>query len=326
MSQGLTRDEVAEGYRLFLRREPESEDAINGAIEKYADVGAYWRGLLSSDEFQRGWSRSGEANQYIMETMSKAFWALPATIEHEVSADRMDQLVARISEQWTALGEVEPHYSVLTHEDFRAEKMDEENIRRFRETGRTAASIIETFEKRSGHDPHSGVCLELGCGVGRITRFLAERFDQIIAVDISAGNLRLCTEYMQEEGVTNVTTVHISGLAELEALPEIDFFYSIIVLQHNSPPIQKAILRTLLSKIRPGGGVLFQIPTDIPGYHFSADVYLNSAEPEMEMHALPKPVVLQLLSEAGLVLSDIAPDGFIGEFGSNTFYAVKPSA
>lgn len=325
MSQGrLTPEQVAEGYRLFLGREPETEDAVHSAIERYVDLADFWRALTTSDEFRSIRIRASGGDQYIMETFSKAFWAPQADIEHEVSRDSMDRLVARISEQWTRLGESEPHYSVLTHDVFRADNLDAETMRRFRETGRTAAEVVATFERRAGHDAHRGVCLELGCGVGRVTRFLAERFDQVIAVDISPGNLRLCAEYMEEEGVTNVTTVQIDSLAALEALPEIDFFFSIIVLQHNSPPIQNEMLRIILSKIRPGGGVLFQIPTDIPGYRFSADDYLASVAPEMEMHALPKPVVLRLIGDAGLRVSDVTPDGFIGEFGSNTFYAVKP--
>lgn len=327
MSQAaLTRDDIAEGYRLVLGREPESEDAIAAAIAHYGSVTDFWRALLGSDEFRTGGGRDAYAHKYMLDTLSKGFWAAPAEIEHEVSPDVMDRLVARISEQWTALGETEPLYSVLTHDVFRSGNLDEKTIRHFRETGRTAAAVIAAFEDRAGDAPHGGVCLELGCGVGRITRFLANRFDEVVAVDISPGNLRLCAEYMKEEGVANVTTALASSMAALEALPEVDFFYSVIVLQHNSPPIQKAMLRILLSKIRPGGAVLFQIPTDIAGYRFSVADYFDSDTPEMEMHALPKPVVLQLIDEAGLIVRDVTPDGYIGEFGSNTFYAVKPAA
>lgn len=267
---------------------------------------------------------SDSANQHMMETFATGYWAPPADVEHEVSAGDMDRLVARITDQWTRLGETEPHYSVLTHDDFRAKNLDADMLRHFRETGRVAAAAVQAFEAREGHAGRRGVCLELGCGVGRVTRFLADQFDEVIAVDISPGNLRLCAEYMREEGVTNVTTVQAFGPATLESLPEINFFFSIIVLQHNSPPIQKAMLRTILSKIRPGGGALFQIPTDIAGYRFSVEDYLASAEPEMEMHALPKPVVLKLISDAGLIVSDVMPDSFTGVFGSTTFYAVKP--
>ncbi len=327
MSNGpLTREDIVEGYRLFLRRDPETDDAVETAIARYPDIDAFWRALVTSDEFQRMGRLGESANQHLMETLSKAFWAQQPGIEHDVSPADMDRLLARISEQWTRLGETEPHYSVLTHEDFRADNLDADMIRHFRETGRTAASIIAAFEARSGHAPHVGVCLELGCGVGRITRFLADRFDEVLAADISPGNLRLCAEYMQEQGVTNVTPIQASSLATLAALPEIDFFFSVIVLQHNSPPIQKAMLKVILSKIRPGGGALFQIPTDIADYSFSVDTYLASDEPEMEMHALPKPVVLKLISDAGLVLSDITPDAFTAAYGSNTFYAVKPAS
>ncbi len=42
---------------------------------------------------------------------------------------------------------------------------------------------------RLGADPRGGTCVEVGCGPGRMTGALAERFDEVIAVDVSPAML-----------------------------------------------------------------------------------------------------------------------------------------
>src|SRR5207247_7257709 len=38
---------------------------------------------------------------------------------------------------------------------------------------------------RLGAAPRGGVCVEVGCGFGRMTPRLAERFDRVLALDVS---------------------------------------------------------------------------------------------------------------------------------------------
>lgn len=318
----LTREQVLEGYRSLLGREPESEAVIGQQLSHFASERDFWRALVSSDEFRL---RTRSADQVVMDAVDAAYWAPAMDVEHEVPAATMDVLVERIRRQWTVLGETNPHYSVLTSDEFRTENLNPGAVARFYQSGLGSAQLIEHFERRTGTEASRGVCLELGCGVGRVTRYLADRFDKVIAADISPGNLALCNAHMLDHGITNVETVQIRDISDIEALPGFDFLYSLIVLQHNSPPIQNAILNTLLSKIRPSGGALFQIPTGMPHYRFSAAEYLDSDGPEMEMHCLPMHVVLQQIRDNGLNIMDIAPDAFIGVLGSNTFYALKPA-
>ena len=53
----------------------------------------------------------------------------------------------------------------------------------------TARSELEGLFGRLGADPRGGSCVEVGCGPGRMTGVLAERFDRVVAVDVSAGML-----------------------------------------------------------------------------------------------------------------------------------------
>lgn len=321
----LTRAEVTEAYRLILGRDPESDSVADAQAKAFTDLQSFWRTLLESEEFARSRGLTEvQRRTLVLDPINHAFWRGQLPIQHDVSPEIMEALVKRIQEQWTRLGEEDPHWSVLTDDRFRAEQLNEEALAAFNNSGADYARMISLFEHRTGVSASKGVCLELGCGVGRITRYLAGAFDKVIGLDISPGNLALCNAYLDQVGVTNVETRQIGNLADFETLPEVDFFYSVIVLQHNSPPIQKAILDTILGKIKPGGGVLFQIPTDLLDYAFEAETYLASPDEVMEIHALPRQAILELMQKHGLVVRDIAPDGFIGLYGSETFYAIKP--
>src|ERR671936_920920 len=55
----------------------------------------------------------------------------------------------------------------------------------------TALRELDDLFGRLAADPHGGACVEVGCGPGRMTRHLAERFDRVVAVDVSPGMLAL---------------------------------------------------------------------------------------------------------------------------------------
>ena len=46
-------------------------------------------------------------------------------------------------------------------------------------------SELQGLFERLGADPRGGTCVEVGCGPGRMTAALAERFDRVVAVDVS---------------------------------------------------------------------------------------------------------------------------------------------
>ncbi len=313
----ITKKQIIDGYRAFLGRDPETPEIIAFHKRSSRDLNRFHASLIASREFalDRGMGA-------VVTAFHEVFYQPFQRVDHEVAADQRARMLDRIRSQWTRLGEEEPLWSVLSHEDFRSENLNPEALAIFWESGRVWADMIDAFTART-ETAAGGVCLELGCGVGRITRHLAERFDEVIAVDISPGNLALCRTYMAEAGVENVRTVQTSGIEDFAALPRFDFFYSMIVLQHNPPPIQKAILDGLFERLNPGGGVLFQIPTSISGYAFDAETYLDSEHGDMEMHGLPRHVVLSLMQQHDIEVLDMVPDWFSGGLGSFTFYGVK---
>src|SRR5436853_398788 len=83
---------------------------------------------------------------------------------------------------------------------------------------RESAQLVDLFARRTHSDIANGTCFELGCGVGRVTRFLAERFRKVVAADISPGNLEVCKQYLRNEGVNNVELLQIKDPIQLTSL------------------------------------------------------------------------------------------------------------
>ena len=317
---GLTEYDVVEGYRVFLERAPESPEVIAHHRAVHPHRGSFFNALMGAPEFTRRVSSLA-----VRDALHGQLTAPVANIQHDAPPEVMNRMIGRIREQWTHLGEVDPHWSVITADKFRADQIgDPENLAQFRASGEREARLIDLFGERTGQRHRGGVCIELGCGVGRVTRRLADRFDKVIALDISPGNLALCRAYMAEEGVTNVETRQIQGLEDFDDLPDADFFFSVITLQHNPPPIQKLILRKIFQRLRPGGLCLFQALGEALGYSFEAESYLSGAAPEMEMHVLPRAVILSEMRTHGLYPLDVVADAHTGDIiGSVTIYGQK---
>lgn len=314
--EGLTRGQVRMAYRLILGREPESVRVLDDHLRRYPDLAALRTAFIRSDEFSRSVRRLPSA---MIPEVARGYAAPGERIDYKVSADVAEQLAQRIRTQWTKLGEADPYWSVLTDDKYRTKSIDAAAIDEFHASGEQSARLIDVHAARTGLATPGGTCLELGCGVGRITRFLAGRFDRVIAVDISPGNLALCERYMADQGITNVETRLVRGLDDFPHLPEHDFLYSMIVLQHNSPPVQYRILQDLLPRLRLGGQCLFQTVADLPGYSFDVDAYLASEPPEMEVHCLPMAAITAVLRDCGVMLDLARMDPWVGSYGSYTF-------
>jgi SAM-dependent methyltransferase len=105
-------------------------------------------------------------------------------VETSPPFDKLEALFDRVRKQWLFLGEVEPHWSVLTDERFKSGNI-QDTVGDFYESGEGAASLIDQFSARAERLVPSGTCLELGCGVGRVTQYLTRKFDRVIGVDLS---------------------------------------------------------------------------------------------------------------------------------------------
>ena len=321
MSTTLTFADLARAcYRALLGREPENEQVVKERAAAGLSPEEMMRSFINSDEFRKHTSAQA-IHDYLM--LNGTYDHLD--IEVDVTPETLGRMFDRIRGEWAALGETEPYWSVLTSDAFRSENI-QQHLDDFFQSGQTNVNWMQNIAKRNGVKLGSHqTCFELGCGVGRLTLPLSEVFGHVTAYDISPGNLRECQALIRAKGRDNITTHLMTAIEEIRQAPEFDVLFSIIVLQHNPPPIQKFILDILLDKINPGGVAYFQIPTFIPDYSFSVAAYLDDTAREMEMHAVPMHQVLKLLAAKGFELREVLQDQFTGMPGSHSFLAVKSS-
>ncbi|MFK7836102.1 MAG: class I SAM-dependent methyltransferase [Sulfitobacter sp.] len=305
-------------YLGVLGREAESEAVIAERMQLNMPPEEVIRSFVMSEEF-RNQVTPGIVSEYL--THNQTYDTLD--IEVDVDPATLAHMFERIKGEWAALGETEPYWSVLTADEFRRENV-QANLDRFFQSGHGNVEWMRNVARRNGIElgAHQS-CFELGCGVGRVTLPLSTLFDHVTAFDISPGNLRECEAVMNARGQTNVSTHLLTGIEALRDVQPFDVLFTIIVLQHNPPPVQKYILDVLLDKVNPGGVTYFQLPTYMHGYSFSAQAYLEDIAHEMEMHALPMQQVMTLFHDKGFRVQEVIQDQFTGIAGSHTFLATK---
>lgn len=104
--------------------------------------------------------------------------------------------------------------------------------------------------------------LDIGCGVGRLTRALAARAAHVTGIDISSSMLEQARELNRH--LRNVEWVHgdghsLSGVADAS----IDGCVSHVVFQHlPRPELTLAYVAEIGRVLRPGGWAAFQVSTD----------------------------------------------------------------
>ena len=108
--------------------------------------------------------------------------------------------------------------------------------------------------------------VDVGCGVGRLTRVIARRARQVYAVDVSAEMLTLARVHNGE--LDNVRWIHGDG-ATLRPIPDAaaDAVVSHVVFQHiPDPQVTYGYVAEMGRVLRPGGWAAFQVSND-PSIH-----------------------------------------------------------
>ena len=187
--------------------------------------------------------------------------------------------------------------------------MSAPKLKAFYETGKLEFDLFKSVcDKNDLELPANISCFELGCGVGRVTHYLAKEFAKVIAVDISPGNMKECQKKIEENELKNVEMVLLTTPTDIEKVKGFNVFFSRIVLQHNPPPVQSYLLSTVLENLESGGIAFFQAVTGGPGYRYSASSHLVSHSNDFEMHALPMKFIFAAIYESGCQLVDMFRD------------------
>jgi len=167
------------------------------------------------------------------------------------------------------------------------------------------------FIKKHLDITNEDVVLDYGCGLGRLMKHIAPSTKAMVGLDVSNSIVAMSKKYL--DGVTNVQTIHCSGLGESPVGPNtIDKIYSYIVLQHVNKYKVLHILRNIKATMTPGGKALFQFPdlmktpdSIIRGY---ATTHVQNADNNCSLHFWTREEAEKLFEIAGWKIVDIIDD------------------
>jgi len=310
------RDLVVKAYLLILGRYPESEEAISNHM-RHANIKILRRALFDSNEFRRSLA--------VPEAREKLPVALPhAHVETDATDEIIQRCLERIASSWTHLGKERAHFSVLTDNAFLPANLDG-NIDEFWKSGIAEAKQVLSILQRHGFDRSTEkTCVELGCGVGRVTFGFAKHFAKVHAYDISETHLAIAEERNLHVEKSNNITWHQCGRASLTTFESCDFFYSRIVLQHNPPVIIARLIENALMSLKNEGVAIFQVPIYRLGYSFKTEEWLAIDHPlDMQMHCIPQKKVFEIIARCGCKVVEVREDDNAPPTLSNTFVVTR---
>ena len=316
MHRTIGRQDVIEGYRTILGREPENEQVIEMHLTHRLDVWQWVRILTNSDE----------ARHYRLDCAAAGFFDEldGGKIDVDAAPEQLDRLLESLSSAWSTMGEEKPYWSVLVNEKYRTSLINDADREEFYASGANDVLAFQRACERNGLAlDFSKTVLDLGCGLGRVGEHFARRFGRYIGVDVSPPHLRMTAERLTQCGFENAT---LSLLGDFVASrPGFDIFYSVIALQHSPPPVMLWLLRKCFAALRSGGYAFFQIPCHLYGYEFQLDRYLAelARHDQMEMHALPQRHIFRALAECGLVPVEVVPYPRIGPIGHSYMFLAQ---
>jgi len=291
-------EDVVHAFKVMLGREPESQDTIN-YYRQSPDVATLRRNIAACVEFQQV-NGTFWIGQHLNEEHSM--------VDISASPEQLNTMFERIARDWRKLGDTEPYWSVITDPSFLIKEIENTKDLLYA-SGVDQIYRIQALLRRNGLDFPKGIALDLGCGVGRLSLALAKHMDEVLGVDISEAHLKHARERQKSAGIDNAQFKAITNPAQIANLPQVDFLLTLIVLQHSPPPVIKTLLGYLLSRLKPGGIAVFQVPVFKVGYSFSAAEYLKAgSNGDMEMHVLPQREVHAVLREHQIEVLEIRED------------------
>lgn len=303
----MDRDSLVEyAYKLFLGRNPESNSVLKAK-----------RGM-SIEDLRKEFMESYEFRVLNRSTLSPE---IHSEFMGEASHDLLDSYLAETISQWKSLGELEPYWSVLSSDHYKGD-LDNKQKEKFYLSGKTVVDeFIHLLKARSVPIENTFNVLELGCGVGRITKSLASQFNSVTAIDISPGNLAIARmELSSHSNVHFVLADEMNSLDKLQS--KFDVFLSVITLQHNPPEIQRIFLESMLSKLKKNGSIAyFQTVTHITkrGKLTAAQ---NSNRKSFDTFAFPMHEILKTIRDSGFEIFEVYRDDWQldPDYHSYSFY------
>jgi SAM-dependent methyltransferase len=239
--------------------------------------------------------------------------------------------------EWDDMAFLDPYWAVLTDPDAKRRGWDRSAF--FASGDEKVNELLRVAEQF--HLPEQRLsALDFGCGLGRLTRALSDRFARVCGVDISGSLVEQARQLNWDRENCEFLQLHESGLDIFES-KTMDLVCSFLVLQHQAR--ESAIIAYVgefVRILRPGGLAVFQIPTHIPlrnrvqprrrayavlrslGVRPSI-LYNQLGLDPMRMRYASRAKVVDSIELAGGQVLTVAEDDLAGGFPSSTYYVAR---
>ena len=170
-------------------------------------------------------------------------------------------LEKRHKREWEELARVDPFWSVLAQEGTLGGGWDPDEFFR---TGEVEVNDVLAVAAGLGYPVGHERALDFGCAVGRLTRALAGRFEEVVGVDISEEMVNRARELNADRPNSSFLVNSRADLALFQT-GTFDFVYSSIVLQHlPRKSLIAGYISELVRVLKAGGIAVFQTLSYMP--------------------------------------------------------------
>ena len=236
----------------------------------------------------------------------------------------------QLQRTWEGLAQADPLWAICTDPAKQNRQWSREE---FFATGRNEVGVVLRCVAELGVSvDEKAPAFDFGCGVGRLTRALAEHFAECWGLDISPTMITLAKEF--NHGLPQCRFL-LNERDKLESLQDnyFGFVYTSIVLQHMAERYIRGYIAELVRVLRPGGVLVFQLPDSLRGSALTRirakvalrarlKALLGRQEPHgMEMHCIRESAVRQLVRASGARVVDVRlTNSSEPSFGGNLQY------
>ena len=239
-----------------------------------------------------------------------------------------NEVLKYISEVWEKKVKKEPYYSSVNDSKYLISNLNDENKKSFFDTGFRDVDFIKKTIEECKINLDISTCMEYGCGIGRVTSAFCKTFPCTYGIDISNSYLEIAKENL--DSLSHLKYIKINKQKDIEDLPNVDLIYSVLVLQHNPPPISSIIIKQFCRCLNPNGIAIFQIPTYNYYYKFIEKDYISSiiSADEIDMHVLSQKEIFDIILKNNCKIIEIKKDFWTGRLEdlSQTFVIQKESS
>jgi len=160
---------------------------------------------------------------------------------------------------WETFGRRDPLFGVLSDP---AKANGRWDVDEFFNSGRAHVAKLFRILAEHGVTVTAGQALDFGCGVGRLTLPIGERFEHTVGVDVAPSMIRLAQRHNTAASRCEFVVNTDPDLRRFQA-GTFDFVHSCLVLQHIPPDVSTRYIAEFLRVARPGGLVVFQVPAGV---------------------------------------------------------------